>query len=69
MAFLTVPSFSGVKIHFEILRIEKKNFDLQKFNMDDIELLLVRFGEFLIFVFSTLQWYHLVQNCRFSGQN
>ena len=36
--------------------------------MHDIELLLVRFGEFLIIVFQTLKWYHLVQNGRFIRQ-
>ena len=30
--------------------------------MDDIELLPVMFGQFLIFVFSRLKWHHLVQN-------
>ena len=37
--------------------------------MHDIALLLVRFVEMLKVVFSTLKWYHSVQNGRFSRKD
>ena len=45
--------FDLVQVHLKIFKIgKKKNFEFQKFNMHDIELLSVMFGEFFKMEFS-----------------